>query len=131
MTCRYWKPPWAWTQPRGDRRCFGDNSLDPPHTAQPKYTATRNMYSRPSFIRTTPFPSWIQWSLTDPDPTYTDYSLIRTHVWEPIMIIYRENGSFIQKFSHPDSQIGNRGVRISEGLYIIIFGSQTCVQISE
>ena len=33
----------------------------------------------------------IQWSLTYPDPTYPDYSLIWTHVWEPNMIIYIES----------------------------------------
>ena len=35
------------------------------------------------------------------------------------MIIYRERDSLIRIFSYPDSQLGNRGVRISEGsLYI-------------
>ena len=28
----------------------------------------------------------VQWSLTYPDPTYPDYSLIRTPDWEPIPI---------------------------------------------
>ena len=36
-------------------------------------------------------------SLNYPDPTYPDYSLIRTHVLEPIMIVYIESDSLIQK----------------------------------
>ena len=56
----------------------------------------------------------IQWSLIYLDPTYPDYLLIRTHVSEPIMIIYRESDSFIRTISYPDSRLGNPGVRISE-----------------
>ena len=52
-----------------------------------------------------------------PDPTYPDYSLIRTPVWKPIMIVYMymESNSLIQIFSYLDSQIGSGGVQISEG----------------
>ena len=47
--------------------------------------------------------------------------LIRKHVWEPI-IVYMESDKLIRIFSYPDSQLGNRGVRISEGsLYMLCF----------
>ena len=32
---------------------------------------------------------------------------IRTHVWEPIMIVYIESDSLIWIFIYPDSQLGN------------------------
>ena len=66
-------------------------------------------------------------NLTIFNPFYTDSyeiyylygstSPIRTHVWEPIMIIhvYRESDSFIRIFSYLDSQLGNVGVWISKG----------------
>ena len=61
----------------------------------------------------------VQWSVTYPDPTFPDYSLIWTQVWEPIIVMYRESDSLIQKFSYPDSHLGNRGVWISQcPLYI-------------
>ena len=57
----------------------------------------------------------VQWSLTYPDPTYPDYSLIWTHVWEPIPIPQQKvphfSGSLVIRTC---SQSGNRGVRISE-----------------
>ena len=57
----------------------------------------------------------IQWSITYPNPTYPDYSLIRSYVWEPILIIYRESDSFMRIFSYLDSQLWNGGVWTSEG----------------
>ena len=47
---------------------------------------------------------------------YSEASVIRTHVWELIMIIYIDRDSHIQIFSYPDSQLGNSVVWISEGL---------------
>ena len=47
--------------------------------------------------------------------TYLHYSLIRTHVWETIINTRTESDSLIRKFSYPDIQLGNGGVRISEG----------------
>ena len=47
------------------------------------------------------------------DLTYTDYSLISTHVWEPIHIPI-ENDSLIRKFNYLNSHLGNRGAWISE-----------------
>ena len=41
---------------------------------------------------------YIQCNLTYPDPTYPDYSRIRSFVWEP------ESDSLIRKFSYPDSE---------------------------
>ena len=38
---------------------------------------------------------YVQWSLTYPDLTYPDYSLIRTHVWEPILIPQQKVSSLI------------------------------------
>ena len=64
----------------------------------------------------------IQSSLTYPDPTYQDYSLIRTSVWEPFMIIYVEYVSLIRIFSYPDSQLENGGVRISEAVNTLTLG---------
>ena len=46
---------------------------------------------------------------------YSEVLLIRTHVWEPIIIIYRGSDSLIRIISYPDSQLVNEGVRISEG----------------
>ena len=39
---------------------------------------------------------------------------IQIHVWEPIIIKYVGSYSFIRIFSYLDSQLGNRGVRITE-----------------
>ena len=61
----------------------------------------------------------VQWSLT-----YLDCSLIRTHFWEPIMIIYIGSVSLIRILSYPDSQLRYGGVRISEApllYYEILF----------
>ena len=82
---------------------------------------------------------YIQRSLTSPD-----YSLIRPHVWEPIIIVYIEIDSLIRIFSYPDSKLGNGGIRISEGplyresdSFIRIFSypdselGNGCVRISE
>ena len=44
--------------------------------------------------------------------TYPDYSLIRTPVWEPFMIIYIESVSLIRIFTYTDGRFGNGGVRI-------------------
>ena len=51
----------------------------------------------------------IQWNLTYQDPTYPDYSHIRTPLWEPIMIIniYLDCASIIRIFSYADSQHWN------------------------
>ena len=56
-------------------------------------------------------------------PTYPDYSFIRTHVWEPIMItcIYIDIDSLKQIFSYLDSQLGMGGVRISDGPLCVEF----------
>ena len=51
----------------------------------------------------------LQWSLTYPDPTCLDYSLIWTYV-------YIESVSLFRIFSYPDDPHGNGGGRISEGL---------------
>ena len=46
---------------------------------------------------------FVQWSLTYPDPTYTDYSHIQTHVWVHIEIIYIESVSVIRIFNYQQS----------------------------
>ena len=59
----------------------------------------------------------LQSSLTYPNPTYPDYSLIQTHVW----FIYKESDSLIQihVFRYPECQFGNEW--ISEGpLYMYL-----------
>ena len=61
--------------------------------------------------------STLQWILTYPDPTYPYYSLIWTHVWEPIPIPQ-------QKVPHLSgnsvNRTRNRGVWISEvRLYMV------------
>ena len=46
---------------------------------------------------------------------YSEASLIRTHVWEQIIIVYIESDSLIRRVSYTDSRLGNGGVRISKG----------------
>ena len=61
----------------------------------------------------------IQLCTGTPQNIYSEASLIRTHVWEPIMIIYRESDSFIRIFISGYSFIRTvdlgTGVQISEG----------------
>ena len=46
--------------------------------------------------------SHIQWNLTYLDLTYPEYSFIRTHVWESIIILYIEIDYLIRIFSYLD-----------------------------
>ena len=63
----------------------------------------------------------MQSSLKYTDLTYPDHSLIRTPVLELIPHSSTESDTFIRKFSYPDSQFGNGGVRISEAsMYLSI-----------